>query len=93
MKKIRIYQLPANHPATFMDLEFVTENDIMPKLSDYNKVYETEVYNEVSLEDLFIAYNMGKLPYQGRSLSVSDVIETGGKFYYCDSYSWEQVNL
>ena len=31
--------------------------------------------------------------YKGHSLSVSDLLEVNGKFYYCDAYSWEEIDL
>ena len=96
MKKYEIYQLPAENLAKFMNLEFVKEHDIMPKLSDYKKVWEGETEDTgTELDDLFQKFNIGKRPegYTGHSLSVSDVVKMDGKYYYCDSYGWEQIAL
>ena len=95
MKSFAIYQLPASNNATFMDYEFVTENNIMPKLEDYKMIYRGEVSKDATLDDLFRIFNVGIRPadYKGRSLSVSDVVLMDGQFSYCDSYGWQPVNL
>lgn len=57
-------------------------------------VYETE--SEPSLDWLFCLFNGagGEWPegFSGRSMSVSDIIETpDGKLWFCDSKGWQQV--
>lgn len=92
MKNVRIYQLPVENKAKFMGLEFVTENNIMPKLEDYNKVYEYEAEDEVALDDIYRKFNIAHpADFTGHSLSVSDIVEVDGKYYYCDDYGWEEV--
>ena len=95
MKKISIYQLPIRHKAKYMGLEFVKEQGIMPTLSEYKKVYEGEVEDNTSLDDIYQMLNVGARPegFTGHSLSCSDVIEIAGDYFYCDSYGWEQVNF
>ena len=95
VKSFVIYQLPAENDATFMDYDFVTEHNIMPKLEDYNMIYRGEVAADATLDDLFRMFNIGKRPedYKGRSLSVSDVVLMDGQFSYCDSWGWQQVSL
>lgn len=101
MKKFKIYQLPIKHAAKFMGLDFVKECNCMPLLSDYNLVYEGSVepmmeWSDMSfLERLFRTFNIGRKPadYRGHSLSVSDVVEFDGKYFYCDSYGWEEVSF
>ena len=95
MKKISIYQLPTEHKAKFMDLEFVKKQGIMPTMTEYKKVYDGEIADNVTPDDIFVAFNKGDRPcgFTGHSLSVSDVVEIAGEYFYCDSYGWEQVNF
>jgi hypothetical protein len=64
----------------FKDYELVYEGDIEVK-----DVYET-------LEDLFRIFN-GERPsdFKGHSLSVSDIVELNGKYYYCDNVGWTDI--
>lgn len=98
-KKFKLYQLPVKNNAVFMDLEFVKENNIMPALSDYNKVWEGSVEDLEDMSDVTVLDHIymkyqGTKPegYTGRSLSTSDVVELDGKYYYCDSYGWELLD-
>lgn len=101
MKNFKIYQLPTQNVAKFMDYEFVTENDIMPKLEDYNLVYEgvmndnpvSDTWGAVEwLDTIFHQFNVNRpADFKWHILSTSDVVEMDGKYYYCDSYGWEPV--
>ena len=100
MKKFKVYQLPVEHEAKFMGLEFVTNHDIMLKLEDYKLVGESEIYPKAStsvttmLDDIYTTLNTCRCDwFHGHSLSVSDVVEIDGKYYYCDSFGWEEVSL
>lgn len=100
MKTFKIYQLPVNNPAVFMSLEFVRENDIMPKLEDYKLVAESHLYEITGatviglLDSIYHTLNLTHPDwFKGRSLSISDIIEIDGKYYYCDDFSWEQVEF
>lgn len=64
-------------------------------LKDYEVVYEgdldcPEMPN--ALEELFEIFNT-KRPkdFEGRSMSISDVVEIDGKNYYCDFVGWEEL--
>ena len=64
-------------------------------LNDYEVVYEgdldcPEMPN--ALEELFEIFNT-KRPkdFEGRSMSISDVVEIDGKNYYCDFVGWEEL--
>jgi len=63
---------------------------------DYKKVYEMETDTECTLDDIFVVFNM-KHPedFRGHSLSVSDIVamKKGNewKWYYCDSFGWEDI--
>ena len=95
MKQFSIYQLPVEHAAKFMRLSFVKEHNIMPKLEDYKLVYEGEFepQGEYSEPDQIYMKFQGEKPegYTGHSISMSDVVEIDGKYFYCDSYEWEEV--
>jgi len=100
MKQFKVYQLPVEHKAKFMRLSFVRENNIMPKLEDYNLVGESHIYPKADtsvftmLDDIFTTLNTCKCDwFSGHSLSVSDVVEIDGKYYYCDSYGWEEISF
>lgn len=62
---------------------------------DYKLVYvgETEVKDvNKTLEDLFTIFNIKRpVDFQGHSLSVSDIVELDGKYYYCDNVGWTDI--
>lgn len=104
MKKFSIYQV--NDEAEnaryikYSGLDFVRENFKLT-LDIYNKVYEgefdqrgheTDVYKV--LENLYHIFNVNHPEgFKGHSLSVSDIVEIDGKFYYCDDYGWQEVEF
>ena len=64
-------------------------------LNDYEVVYEGELdYPEMpnALEELFEIFN-NKRPkdFEGRSMSISDIVEIDGKNYYCDFVGWVEL--
>lgn len=95
MKTFTIFQLPAENRATFMSLDFVKEQNIMPTKEDYNEVFTGEIDDDADLDDIFRMFNICRKPenYKGRSLSVSDVVMIDGKYFYCDDYGWEEITL
>ena len=64
-------------------------------LDDYEVVYEDELeYSEISdaLEELFEIFNIRRPEdFEGRSMSVSDIVEIEGKNYYCDAFGWKKL--
>lgn len=100
MKKFKVYQLPVENNAKFMRLEFVKKHGIMPKLSDYKLVGESVIYPKsgtsvmTMLEDIFTTLNTCKCDwFSGHSLSMSDVVEIDGRYYYCDDFGWKEVSF
>lgn len=97
MKNFKVYQLPVEHNAKFMRLSFVKKHNIMPKLEDYKLVYEGEFepQGEYSEPDQLYMKFQGEKPegYTGHSISMSDVVEIDGKYYYCDSIGWEEISF
>ena len=64
-------------------------------LKDYEVTYEGELdYPEMpdALEELFKIFNI-KRPkdFEGRSMSISDIVEVDGKNYYCDDIGWKEL--
>ena len=63
---------------------------------DYTKVYEGNIVpgeNEfVVLEQLFEIFNIRRPEdFKGHSLSTSDVVQLGDKYYFCDSVGWKDI--
>ena len=62
---------------------------------DYTLTYEGEIEVEdvnKTLEDLFTKFNINRpADFKGHSLSVSDIVELDGKFYYCDNIGWTDI--
>lgn len=101
IKQITIFQLNDSKEARnfkYMGYDFIQEMDIKLSLSLYNKVYEFELVtgNEDVmdiLDDVYFDLNGRQKPdgYMGHSLSTSDIVKVDGKYYYCDSFGWEEV--
>jgi hypothetical protein len=97
---MRIWQVPPRHPRfralAFADWETRCRT-IGPRLAlaDYAPVWEEPDPPAVDpgyLEDCFRRFQADHLPgYRGRSLSVSDVVEAGGRFYYCDAIGFVDI--
>ena len=64
-------------------------------LKDYEVTYEGELdYPEVpnALEELFEIFNIRRPEdFEGRSTSVSDIVEVDGENYYCDATGWVKL--
>ena len=64
-------------------------------LNDYEVVYDGELdcpEMPNALEELFEIFN-NKRPkdFEGRSMSISDIVEIDGKNYYCDFVGWKEL--
>ena len=93
----KIYQLKDNDEARKYMFRRYNENDV-PRKYLYNVVYSGngEAGNSVedTLEGLYMTFNVNHpSDFRGHSLSMSDVIELDGKFYYCDSFGFKNINL
>lgn len=64
-------------------------------LQDYEVVYEGEVEDvdvENMLEKLFTLFNIFRPEdFEGRSMSVSDVVELEENYYYTDIYGFKKI--
>lgn len=97
MIRYQIYQTSADY--VFASWDEAKENFT---LKDYKKVWSGEEPsdkpNEILLEELWEKFNIDHpVGYQGRSVSMSDVIELirndFSYFYYCDTFGWEQIEF
>ena len=64
-------------------------------LNDYEVVYEGELdcpEMPNALEELFEIFNVRRpKDFEGRGMSISDVVEIDSKNYYCDFVGWEEL--
>ena len=64
---------------------------------DYKLVYEDVIIPnegpiENTLEELFEVFNVERpADFKGHSLSVSDIVELDGHYYYCDNVGWTDI--
>ena len=102
MMKMKLYQINMDRDEkglAFMNYEFVkrrTHSDLIDR-TIYDCVFEGEV-NCKSLESVYALFNLHHPEgYQGRSLSVSDVVEIVESdhvpkgMYFCDSIGFKEV--
>lgn len=103
-KNFKIYQVNKSAENAryilFSPLEFVLDNNLGLSLDKYNMVYESSIEvleeesNITTLDNIFTEFNFTRPnDFKGHSLSLSDIVELDGKYYYCDSYGWEEVEL
>ena len=91
----KILQLKKNEEGhKYLFLRY-NENDV-PSKSLYNVVYSGEVESSENvmgvLEGLFRKFNFNHpADFKGHSLSVSDIVELDGKYYYCDSFGYVEL--
>ena len=103
MKQIKVYQVsesaPNSHFLMFSSLDMVEHLELKVSIENYKVVWEGQVEDKgdvmATLDRVFRMLNVGQKPegYKGHSLSVSDVIEMDGKYYYCDSYTFEEIQF
>lgn len=102
-KQFSIFQInDANENARYIKysgLDIIKRMKLSLSIDLYNKVYDGEILTDKSkdeyiLDDIYTIFNIGRpSDFQGHSLSTSDIVMMDGKYFYCDSYGWEQVNL
>ena len=99
MKTYSIYQVNREDSRSilFMRLSFLKKMGIEPTRDKYNKVYGGEIEDGKTtdvLERIYTKFNVGRpQDFRGHSLSVADVVELDGSFYFCDSYGFKQINF
>lgn len=102
-KSFKIYQIDNNAENAryikFMGLDFIEEMGLTLTKSLYKEVWSDEIEsdspnNEKLLDKIFEWFNLyAPENFRGHSLSVSDIIEMDGHYFYCDSYGWKEVEL
>ena len=102
--RIRIYQVNMgrdNHRVAFFSLEELEQFRGSKKIDSkiYDRVFDGEVDGQ-NLEDVYKQFNISHPEgYEGRSLSVSDVVEVidaeriESGFYFCDSVGFKSVEF
>ena len=93
--KFTIYQI--KNP-TEVDYAFRGFNKDLFSISDYGYVYSKYVDEKNFIGDMDILETLYGIfnidhpkDYAGRSLSVSDVVQLGNKYYYCDRLGWKDI--
>lgn len=102
MMDIKIYQINTGRDTeNVVFLSFDTMKDRTGEIcsENYDKVFEGEVEAK-DLEDIYRIFNIAKpTEYDGRSLSVSDVVEVVESdtvepgFYYCDTIGYQKISF
>lgn len=92
-----IYQIKDIENCGYAFRHYDTAKKIGLKLADYKSVYSGTVKTKEdtyeTLEDLFRIFNIDRPEdFKGHSLSVSDIIELEGEYYYCDFIGFEKLN-
>ena len=98
--KYQIRQLDKTNPNVLRDRRLFISWDELNRTCGfskwcYKKVYEGEIEALsilTALDDLFRQFNLNHPEdFHGHSLSVSDVVELDGVWYYCDSIGWVNI--
>ena len=95
-----IWQLkdtPEARQLRFMNSEFLARHDLTVDLSNYARVYTSDLKPGTSLEDLYTQFNLNHPEdYRGHSMSVSDlvILNQGGETaaFFCDSIGFTDVS-
>ena len=79
-------------PWLFMDYDFAIEHGF--DFNAYDCVYTLKLDDDSNLEDVYTMLNIDHpRDYNARSLSMSDIVETGGRFWYVDSFGFKEINV
>lgn len=94
--KYKIYQKPFGSLGLFEVLACMATS-VKINLDEYQEIWSGTIKSssiKQGLEDLFYIFNMQPPPgYASRSLSVSDVVEINGEYYYCQAVGWLKVEI
>ena len=92
-----------NCPYVFESFNFAQKNNF--SLKDYEVVYKDEIdletYDDEGNEDIYhtLEYLFGMFNegcpegFEGSSMSVSDVVELDGEYYYCDIFGFKKITV
>ena len=93
--KYKLLQIKSavNCPYIFSSFDFAQQKGL--SLRDYEVVYEGVIKDsnvEDALEELFMIFNTcWPADFKGHSMSVSDVVELEGVYYYCDHVGFKKI--
>lgn len=102
--KYTVYQIPfptnkeeekIYHRYAFAHLDWIDKVHFKYYKETYSGDIDTQNTKTYQiLDDIFRELNLNHpADYKGHSLSVSDIILIDGHYYYCDAYSWEEINI
>lgn len=90
---VRLFQikcLPETDEKWFKSYDYIERTQGTPFVSDYECVLETDT--ELSLEEFFMSMQDARIPgYKGRSMSVSDICQYDGKYFFVDRIGFKEV--
>ena len=93
--KYKLYQIKDTESCSYLFSSFNFAQQKGFSIYDYEVVYEGEIEDytiEYALELLFSYFNLNfAKDYKGRSMSVSDVVELDGEYYYCDIFGFKKI--
>lgn len=93
----KLYQVKPDMTYThgFMGLEMMADLGVKVDLNNYDLVYSGKVENDFNvLEKLFEIFNINHPhDFRDRSMSVSDIVEIGGRYYFCDLFGWKEIEI
>jgi len=94
--KYKIYQKPFGSLGLFEVLACMATS-VKIDLGEYQEIWSGKILSssvKQALVDLFYIFNNDHPPgYAGRSLSVSDVKEIDGDYYFCQAVGWLKVEI
>ena len=97
---VKIFQVKENKEK-FLFTPWRRVRDIFD-FNNYNEVWDCDFEQDIAsipstnniwnLDKIFEVFNVNHPKnYHGHSLSISDIVKLGDKYYFCDSFGWEDV--
>ena len=98
IKVLEVYQIKGNaqdrHYKIFESYDRVVEHFGKIDFNDYECIYKGVCKESSTLGDVYEMCNLyHPVGYTGHSLSVSDIVHMDGKYYYCDSIGWKELDI
>ena len=97
-KMLKIWQIKdIETPYAYCGWSEQTKNDF--NFNDYKCVLATYMNDTDNLEKIYSIFNSDRVGidwadnYMGRSMSVSDIVELNGDFFYCDTIGWKRLDI
>lgn len=90
-----IYQLKRSefHGKAFRGYAEVKEEYGEPQEDWYDLMYWFDSDDVYTNDELFEMFNLDRpIDFKGHSLSVSDVVGVGGRYWYCDDFGWVELD-